>query len=73
MFHMIHELCLRCNVQVEFHTSSLRGAGTDANVYFQLSGENGDSEVQRVVAGQEAFERGGVDTYTYRHARLDGL
>ncbi len=52
--------------QVEFHTSNLRGAGTDAVVYFQLFGDGGESETQRIVSAQEAFERGGVDGYSFR-------
>ena len=51
---------------MEFFTSACRGAGTDATVYFQLFGDSGESEVQRVVAPQEAFERGKVDTFSYR-------
>ncbi len=44
----------------------MRGAGTDAVVYFQLFGDRGESEVQRVVAAQEAFERGGIDSYDFK-------
>lgn len=44
----------------------MRGAGTDAVVYFQLYGDGGEGEVQRVVAPKEAFERGCVDSFTYR-------
>ncbi|GFH11596.1 uncharacterized protein HaLaN_07120, partial [Haematococcus lacustris] len=52
--------------KVDFHTSRVRGAGTDATVYFQLCGEEQDSEVQRVVAPKEAFERGAVDSFSYK-------
>lgn len=52
--------------QVDFHTSAERGAGTDANVYMQLVGERGESDVQRVVAPREAFERGTTDSFTFK-------
>ncbi len=67
-FFFIHVLCPSPLLfpQVDFYTSALRGAGTDANVYFQMVGERGDGEVQRVVAPREAFERGTKDTFTYR-------
>lgn len=55
-----------CMSQVDFFTSTLRGAGTDATVYFQLTGEKGDGEVTRIVAPKEAFERGTMDTFTYK-------
>jgi hypothetical protein len=58
------DVCL--HAQVDFYTSNLRGAGTDATVFFQLVGDGGESEVQRVVAPKEAFERGGVDSFMYR-------
>ncbi|MEW5311146.1 MAG: hypothetical protein WDW38_002885 [Sanguina aurantia] len=51
--------------KVEFHTSSRRGSGTDANVYFKLVGAGGESAIVRVVAPKEAFERGQVDTFSY--------
>jgi len=53
-------------LQVEFHTSFERGAGTDANISFQLFGEKGEGEMQRVVASKEAFERGKVDTFVFK-------
>jgi len=52
--------------QVAFHTSMERGAGTDANISFRLCGEKGESELQRVVAPREAFERGTVDKLTFK-------
>ena len=51
---------------MDFHTSALRGAGTDATVYFQLVGDKGDGEVTRIVAPKEAFERGTMDTFTFK-------
>eukprot|EP00798_Chlamydomonas_sp_ICE-L_P013676 gene13676-19564_t len=58
---------------LEFHTSTTRGAGTDATVFFQLLGEKGDSPVQRLVAPKEAFERGTCDTFTYRFRHMGKL
>ncbi|KAG2501257.1 hypothetical protein HYH03_001064 [Edaphochlamys debaryana] len=59
--------------RVEFHTSTLRGAGTDATVSFQIFGERGDSGACRVDAPQEAFERGSIDAFKYRLKRLGKL
>ncbi|KAG1662011.1 hypothetical protein FOA52_009500 [Chlamydomonas sp. UWO 241] len=59
--------------RLDFYTSTLRGAGTDANVYFQLIGEKGDSEVTKVAAPREAFERGSKDTFTYKMPFLGKL
>lgn len=59
--------------QLEFHTSSLRGAGTDATVSFNMTGERGESGPVRVDAPLEAFERGCIDAFTFRLRRLGKL
>ena len=59
--------------QVEFHTSTLRGAGTDATVFFDLFGERSSSGVVRVSAPVEAFERGTVDAFTFKLRHLGRL
>ncbi|KAG2432966.1 hypothetical protein HXX76_008694 [Chlamydomonas incerta] len=59
--------------RLEFHTSSLRGAGTDATVSFNLTGERGESGPVRVDAPLEAFERGCIDAFTFRLRRLGKL
>lgn len=51
----------------------MRGAGTDATVYFQLVGEKGEGEVTRIVAPREAFERGTVDTFSFKFSHLGKL
>lgn len=51
----------------------MRGAGTDATVYFQLVGEKGEGEVTRIVAPKEAFERGTVDTFSFKFTHLGKL
>lgn len=53
-------------MQVEFHTTMERGAGTDANVSFKLVGEKGESKEQRVTASREVFERGTVDKFSFK-------
>lgn len=58
--------CYPLPVQVEFFTSTERGAGTDANVSFKLIGAKGESTFQRVVASKEAFERGSSDKFVFR-------
>lgn len=60
-------------MQLEFHTGSLRGAGTDATVTVVLAGERGESGPVRVDAPLEAFERGGIDAFTFRLRRLGRL
>ena len=47
--------------QMEFHTSNIRGAGTDATVFVQLCGEEGETPVQRIVAAKEVRRGGGED------------
>ncbi|KAF5839075.1 Lipase/lipooxygenase [Dunaliella salina] len=57
---------------VAFHTSTERGAGTDANVSFQLFGDKGQSDWQRVVASKEAFERGTIDKFAFKGIKYLG-
>ena len=45
------------------HTGDKRGAGTDANVFVILHGENGDSGKRKLESGGNNFERGRVDTF----------
>ncbi|GLC54185.1 hypothetical protein PLESTB_000832700 [Pleodorina starrii] len=59
--------------RLEFHTGDVRGAGTDATVGFTLTGERGESGPTRVDAPLEAFERGGIDAFSFRMRRLGRL
>ena len=48
---------------VSVRTGDKRGAGTDANVYIILHGENGDSGKRALEGSGNNFERGRVDTF----------
>ncbi len=41
-----------------------RGAGTDANVYVTLYGENGDTGPRRLEAAKKPFQRGRTDIFS---------
>jgi hypothetical protein len=43
---------------VTVYTGNKKGAGTDANVYIILFGENGDSGEKRLDDSRNNFERG---------------
>lgn len=51
----------------------MRGAGTDANVTFELIGDKASSGAQRVNAGVEAFDRGNADEFHYTLKHLGTL
>ena len=51
------------NYNVSVTTGDRRGAGTDANVYITIYGENGDSGKQKLTSGKNNFERGATDTF----------
>lgn len=48
---------------VAVHTSDIRAAGTDANVYFILYGDKGNSEVKPLGNKTDNFEQGNVDKF----------
>eukprot|EP00775_Hariotina_reticulata_P013433 gene13433-13561_t len=62
-----------CEYQVCFITSSLRGAGTNSSVSFDLKGDRGGFGPVAVAAGREAFERGGSDAFSYNRPYLGSL
>ena len=54
--------------KVNVKTSDLRGAGTDANVYVVLFGENGDSgelHLKDSESNKSPFENNQVDTFSF--------
>ena len=52
---------------VEFKTAAEDNAGTDANVYFQMIGEDGESEeIDLHNKGKGYFNRGQVDKFRIR-------
>jgi len=52
---------------VEFKTAAEKNAGTDANVYFQIMGEEGKSqEIEFKNKGKGYFNRGQLDRFRVR-------
>jgi hypothetical protein len=49
--------------EVSVTTGLLRGAGTDANVYIEVFGENGSSGRKMLDSSKKAFERGQTDVF----------
>ena len=45
-------------------TGDCRGAGTDANVFIQLFGENGKTGTHNLDSSSNDFERGQVDEFS---------
>lgn len=54
-------------------TGASRGAGTDSGVNYQLRGSRGSSGPIAAVAGRDAFQRGGADTFAHRLPALGQL
>eukprot|EP00878_Enallax_costatus_P043853 GHUV01051949.1.p1 GENE.GHUV01051949.1~~GHUV01051949.1.p1 ORF type:complete len:660 (+),score=218.20 GHUV01051949.1:276-2255(+) len=62
--------------QVEVHTSDVKNAGTDAQVFVQLFGEQGSGEAQELRSGKSSdntFRRGGADTFNLQLPYLGPL
>ena len=58
--------------QIATHTSNLRGAGTDANVFVELIGDAGISSGRLALSSPnpETFEAGRVDTFQVTNCAL---
>ena len=55
---------LDAEYDVEFKTSSQENAGTDANVFFQMIGEDGESdEIKLENTGKGYFHNGQLDRF----------
>ena len=59
--------------KVVVKTGDVRGAGTDANVFAQIFGENGDSGERKLEASGNNFERGHSDTFGIEAVSLGEL
>uniref|UniRef100_A0A061SAF0 Lipoxygenase homology domain-containing protein 1 n=1 Tax=Tetraselmis sp. GSL018 TaxID=582737 RepID=A0A061SAF0_9CHLO len=57
------ELPRSCTWEIEVHTSDVKGAGTDANVFIQLHGSRGEIGPVKLDTCPENFERGTIDTF----------
>eukprot|EP00951_Prasinocladus_malaysianus_P004879 scaffold34498_cov47-Prasinocladus_malaysianus.AAC.1 len=63
-----------CMWQIRVHTSDIKGAGTDANVFITLHGRDGDSGKRVLVAkGGADFERGKVDEFELTGRKIGQL
>lgn len=59
--------------KIAVKTGDVRGAGTDANVYVQLTGESGASEEKQLESSGNNFERGKTDQFTIEVLELGEL
>jgi len=50
--------------QVNVHTSDLKGAGTDSDVYIRLHGPKGSTGELQLPGSSSSFERGKMDSFT---------
>ncbi|GLC44364.1 hypothetical protein PLESTF_000049800 [Pleodorina starrii] len=55
------------------HTSDIRGAGTDANVFIELHGDKGSMGDTRLDNATNNFERGRADTFKIRGSDVGAL
>uniref|UniRef100_A0A6B2KXQ4 PLAT domain-containing protein n=1 Tax=Arcella intermedia TaxID=1963864 RepID=A0A6B2KXQ4_9EUKA len=56
-----------------FLTGDTRGAGTNANVFIQVFGKNGDSGVLQLEGEENSFERGQRSTFGYQLVDLGDI
>lgn len=68
--HITFFLCIVTNpfllvvtYKVAVKTGDVRGAGTDANVFAQIFGENGDTGERKLESSGNNFERGHTDLF----------
>lgn len=59
--------------KVQVKTGDIRGAGTDANVFLQLFGVNGDAGERKLESSGNNFERGHTDTFGIEAVDLGDL
>ena len=51
--------------ELTLYTSDIRGAGTDADVYLLISGDNGSSDEIKLYNGPQNFTRASTDKFTF--------
>ena len=51
--------------ELTLHTSDIRGAGTDADVWLTLSGDNGSADEIKLYTGPENFSRAAADKFSF--------
>eukprot|EP01118_Nematostelium_gracile_P009375 TRINITY_DN3151_c0_g1_i3.p1 TRINITY_DN3151_c0_g1~~TRINITY_DN3151_c0_g1_i3.p1 ORF type:complete len:513 (-),score=190.16 TRINITY_DN3151_c0_g1_i3:51-1589(-) len=59
--------------QIQVVTGDRKGAGTDANVYITLIGENGDSGKRKLEGSGNLFERSQTDTFGFECVDLGDI
>lgn len=59
--------------KIAVKTGDVRGAGTDANVFIQIFGENGDTGDRKLESSGNNFERGKTDIFTVEAIDLGEL
>ena len=59
--------CLQKTAQYDLtlYTSDIRGAGTDADVYLTLSGDNGSADEIKLYNGPQNFARAATDKFSF--------
>ncbi|XP_061589573.1 lipoxygenase homology domain-containing protein 1 [Cololabis saira] len=58
---------------VSVFTADMKGSGTDADVFLNIFGENGDTGERRLDSGKDNFERGSEDKFTVEAPNLGRL
>ena len=52
--------------ELTLHTSDVRGAGTDADVWLTLSGDNGSADEIKLYTGPQNFARAAADKFSFK-------
>jgi hypothetical protein len=60
-----HILQKQAQYELTVYTSDIRGAGTDADVYMTLSGDNGPADEIKLYNGPDCFKRAAADKFSF--------
>ena len=63
MIYLFYPLFPEIPYEITVWTGELSGAGTDANVFLQMYGENGKSEEYHLRNRTDNFEQGQMDKF----------